>query len=89
MEKLAKRDNAGMRDAVQVIGMMHHYQNIMDEKLALRYIELLKRISFQQQDAMNARFYTKKANSPKVEIALKDLEKSLKKFPFEDRTWND
>ena len=61
----------------------------MDEKLALRYIELLKRISFQQADAMNARFYTEKANTPKVEKALKELEEALKDFPFKDRTKND
>ena len=89
MERIAERDNAGMRDAVHVNGVMQFYKEVMDENLALKYIELLKRISFQQVDGMQAEYHTSKVDSPKVKQAILELKEALKEYPFEDKTKND
>lgn len=89
MQRIAERDPSGMRDSVQVLLIMKEYNGVMDEKLSLKYIDLLKRISFQQVDVMEVEFNTRKVNSSKVRAAIEELKDSLKEYPVEDRTLND
>ena len=89
-ERTTERDNSGMRDALKVLGILERYSQIMDEKLLLRYIELLKKISFQQVDEYTVYYSTEQLqNLPSIKKAMSEYKEILKQFPEKDRTKND
>ena len=89
-ERTTERDNTGMRDALKVIGTLERYAENMDEKLLLRYIELLKKISFQQVDQYKVYYATQHLQElPSVKKAMDEYKEILKQFPEKDRSKND
>ena len=75
-----------MRDAIQVRFILEQYGDIMDEKLALRYIELLKKISFQQVDEYEVYYATKHLqDKPAIKKAMEEYHRILQEFPVEDK----
>ena len=56
MEKHAVNDKDGLKDAELVLDLVEKYPyDIMDEKLAIRFINLMKRISYQKCDEINVK----------------------------------
>ena len=86
VEKIAERDNV-MRDAIKIIYTLQRYGDVMDEKLALRYIELLKKISFQQIDEHSVYYATRHLQEiPTIKQAMEEYHNILQSFPVEDNT---
>ena len=86
-EKISERDNSGMRDATKVLWVLDDYGKLMDEKLALRYIELLKKISFQQIDEHTVYYALQHLQDrPAIKKAMDEFREILKVFPEEDKT---
>ena len=74
-----------MRDSLKVIGIMEDYSKVLDEDLALRYIELLKKISFQQIDEYAVSSAVNHLlGKAKIQQALQEYHDILKKYPVED-----
>jgi len=92
MDKLAQRDNAGMRDASSVMVILDYNAKNMSKETFLKFIKVFKKVSFQQGDAYMAETYlmrTKFKDDKDVANALSDLRTSLKDFPEVDKTKND
>ena len=92
MDKLAERDNTGMRDAVHATSVFEFNAENMSKETVLKFIKVLKKTSFQQSDGLyteNALNRTKLKDDKEVIEALADYKKSLENFPYEDRTRND
>ena len=76
-----------MRDATKVLWVLDDYGKLMDEKLALRYIELLKKISFQQIDEHTVYYALQHLQDrPAIKKAMDEFREILKVFPEEDKT---
>jgi len=92
MDKLAQRDNTGMRDASSISFVFIKNAQIMSKETILKFIKVLKKTSFQQEDGHYAEMVLKKTtfkDDDEVKEALKDYRKSLEQFPYKDRTIND
>jgi hypothetical protein len=86
-EKITERDNTGMRDAIQVMWVLQDYGKVMDEKLALRYIELLKKTSFQQTDEYSVYYALEHLQEkPAIQKAMDEYREILQDFPVEDKS---
>ena len=84
MEKFAQNDPDGMRDAeIFSFAIETYYSNVLDENSALRAIEILKKIAFQQIDAYIVELETNRLNSEKVNNAMKELNEIVKNMPYE------
>ena len=89
-EKVALRDPKGMRDASAVRYVYETFDKTLDEATTLRFIELMKKISFQQIDGFifEQRINHLFKDNSKLNQAVKELKEILKDFPWEDRTKN-
>jgi hypothetical protein len=89
-EKHTLRDPKGMRDGNKVLFMYEYYGNgELDEKTTLRFINLMKKISFQQLDAFTFELHTQgKLETPEIKKAIQELKEITKDFPEVDRTKN-
>ena len=84
MENFAQNDPDGMRDAeIFSFAIEIHYKDVLDENSALRAIEVLKRIAFQQKDVLTIEPQTQKLNSEKVNNSMKELKEIVKNMPYE------
>ena len=92
MDKLAQRDNTGMRDSSSIVVALEDSVKNMSKETFLKFIKVLKKVSFQQVDAYNAETYLMRTNfkdDKEAISAISDLKKTLKDFPYQDKTKND
>lgn len=92
MDRLAKRDNTGMRDASCVTQVLKDTVENMSKETFLKFIKVLKNISYQQLDVDAVKIYLEKTNfknDKEILAAIEDLKTALKDFPSVDRTKND
>jgi|GEM_PF-6247338 len=92
MDRLAQRDNTGMRDAICIGVVFNSNAEKMSKETALKFIKVLKKTSFQQADGLNIELTLKRTplkEDKEIIEALADYKKSLENFPYEDKTFND
>ena len=83
MEKHALNDPHGLNDAELVLGLIEKYPtDIMDEKLAIRFINLMKRISYQKSDEIYVKANTEHLfNNINVKTAFDEYCEAIKNLP--------
>ena len=85
IDRIAIKDPDGLNDAVWVAGAFERNAEIMSEDTLLNFIDVLKRISYQQQEFCTAKYAignTVHKDSPRVKAALEDFEKSVQDLPY-------
>ncbi len=85
IDRIAIKDPDGLNDAVWVAGAFERNAEIMSEDTLLKFIDVLKRISYQQQEFCTAKYAignTVHKDSPRVKAALEDFEKSVQDLPY-------
>ena len=89
-ERVAEYDPTGMKDGAKICVAYERFMQMykLNEEETLRFIELAKRISYQQKDAL---IYSVRSSAPdslcndseKVKNAIKELKEKLKDCPWE------
>ena len=87
-ERTTERDPLGMRDGNKVMVMYEMYGHKYGEDITLRFINLMKKISFQQLDATVFDIYTQEKSTPAIKKAIEELKEITKDFPEVDRFKN-
>ncbi len=86
MDKIALKDPKGLQDIVIINLVLEMNINTMSEETVLKFIEVMKKIAFQQREgntAKNAIDFSPHKNNQKIQAALKDFRDSLKGYPYE------
>lgn len=83
-EKLMEYDPKGMRDGAKLAFVYKRFAIDMDEATTLRYIELAKKIFYQQEDmhSMKIRALDYHGESKEVQKGIAELEEILKDCPW-------
>ena len=87
-EKTTECDPLGMRDGNKVMVMYELHGFDMDENTTLRFINLMKKLSFQKLDATVFEIRTQNKSTPAIKQAIEELKEATKNFPEVDNFKN-